>query len=312
MWLAFFLFFSCPVYAENFGNLSIFAASSAPDSSVSVKSKVQLLLVDPYGRQTGYDPAIKKRVVKIPKSGYSVEFLNDNDTGMPGPENIQLEVIGASAGKYSLLIYAIDDTEYSYDMRGFTFDGEEYFQQSVSGYASSGSIVSSSFSFDPIMGASVTVISKLVTFSLLREDVLIAYRLEHIGSKKFADSLAESISLMEKLSLLCDKHKVSKSKGCEPAAAALRLFVNRLELANRKCDAAGGCDEGPALAAFEKVHRGDSDYDDFFRAWDKDDWHKWKKTSKRFVTDEALSIIRGDAEALIKTLEPSLKGPGKR
>ncbi|HCC47154.1 MAG TPA: hypothetical protein DEQ38_03425 [Elusimicrobia bacterium] len=82
----------------------------------------------------------------------------------------------------------------------------------------------------------------------------------------------------------------------------LKLFLKRLELASRKCDKPANCDEEREWTAFRKVHGKDDDYRDFFRDWDRDDWHKHKRQSRRFVTDEALKIIKDDAGWLIKSL----------
>ena len=81
-------------------------------------------------------------------------------------------------------------------------------------------------------------------------------------------------------------------------------LTKRLEAANRKCDSKDfkACDEDNDWNDFDKGHRKDHDYDDFFREWDQDVWHKDKKTCKRFVSDEALKIISEDALWLTKSL----------
>ncbi len=82
------------------------------------------------------------------------------------------------------------------------------------------------------------------------------------------------------------------------------MVIKRLETANRKCDSKNPrpCDEGKDWDDFDKEHRKDHNYNDFFQDWDKDDWHKHKKQCKRFVSDEALKIIKEDAQWLIKSL----------
>ena len=118
------------------------------------------------------------------------------------------------------------------------------------------------------------------------------------------------INIAEKLANKCSKYKEHKRhKKCKPATAILKMFIKRLEIANRKCDSKRLwlCDEKPAWLAFRKKHGKDKDFKDFFKKWDKDDWHKGKKKCKRFVTDEALKIIKADAEILIKDLGGKIK-----
>ncbi|HBE88316.1 MAG TPA: hypothetical protein DDW67_04155 [Elusimicrobia bacterium] len=130
-----------------------------------------------------------------------------------------------------------------------------------------------------------------------------ARQLNQLGDEKFARSLTKNIDLAEKLAGVCDRRKGKKDKGCQPAVAVLKLFIKRLELANRKCDNSADCDEEREWAAFRKEHGKDAEFGGFWREWDRDDWHKHKKAVKRFVTDEALTIIREDAGWLIKSLE---------
>ncbi|MBI5743261.1 MAG: hypothetical protein HY952_01805 [Elusimicrobia bacterium] len=145
--------------------------------------------------------------------------------------------------------------------------------------------------------------AKTVVFNTLRNDVLVARQLNQLGDDKFVGSLTKNIELAEKLAGVCEKHKTSKTKGCKPAANVLKLFVKRLELASRKCDKPDACDEEREWSTFRKEHGREDDYKDFFRDWDRDDWHKHKKQCHRVITDEALKIIKDDAGWLIKFLD---------
>ncbi len=279
--------------------------------TASTSTYAQILVTDPLGRKSGF-VADGKIVLDIPGSNYVAESVDDYSGANKGNESVVFLVNDPIAGQYNFVVVGLANTKYSFQIHAEDSDGKEVISYADihSGIISSGMTQQYVLNYTPASGG-VSSVGKTINFAGLRNDVTIAEKLNELGAEKFVKSLVKNIDLSEKLYAVCDKRKTPKAKGCEPAVDVLRLFVKRLELANRKCDSAGGCDEGPELAAFEKAHRGDRDYDDFFRAWDKDDWHKSKKTSKRFVTDEALSIIRGDAEVLIKTLEPSPKGPGK-
>ncbi|MEW5905433.1 MAG: hypothetical protein AB1734_01490 [Elusimicrobiota bacterium] len=168
-------------------------------------------------------------------------------------------------------------------------------------YITSGTTQEYVINLDPAPGAPAPVITKAVTFDVLRGDVSTAHKLDQIGDDKFARNLISNIDLAEKLTGVCDKRKAKKAD-CEPAIAVLELFIRRLELANRKCGDPADCDEEREWDAFRKEHGKDDDFKEFFRGWDRDDWHKHKKSSKRSVTDEALKIISEDAGWLIKSL----------
>jgi len=166
--------------------------------------------------------------------------------------------------------------------------------------------------FDPIPGAPAPVIVKAVAFDTLRQDLNVAQKLSQIGDAKFVGSLTRMVNLAERLAdkrEKCDKHM----RGCAPAIAVLNLFSKRLEAANHKCDSKSfkACDDDSDWDDFGKEHRKDRDYGDFFREWDKDAWHKDKKTCKRFVSDEALKIISEDAQWLMKSLGGVDKDHGK-
>jgi len=168
-------------------------------------------------------------------------------------------------------------------------------------YITSGTTQQYSVLVDPTPGIPAPVITKTVTFDVLRNDVVVARQLNQLGDDKFVRSLTKNIDLAGKLAGVCDKRKAKKAN-CEPAANVLKLFVKRLELSNRKCDNPADCDEEREWAAFRKEHGKDADFKDFWREWDRDDWQKDKKKCKRFVSDEALKIITEDAQRLIKSL----------
>ena len=159
-------------------------------------------------------------------------------------------------------------------------------------YITSGTTQQYSILVDPTPGAPASVITKTVSFDVLRSDVFVAHQLKQLGDDKFADALVKNIGLAEKLSGKCAKRdEHADKKGREPAVNVLKLFVKRLELANKKCGEEA-CGEEETLSAFRKAHTQDHDYDATLPVVDK---------AKRFVTDEALKIITKDAQWLIKS-----------
>jgi len=296
---------SVPIsYAADRSSITI-AIHNSTDTAKDTPA--ELLLTDPQNRRTGFDATAPfdeaagvTGIYEIPESNYSIQGIADN-TGEGGDEPLYREmyihaplpgvylvqIIGKQTGGYSLFgdFHNSDLTRQDYDVSGFVVAGQT---------------ITTSVEFDPAPGAPAPVITKNVTFAGLHNDVTVARQLNQLGDDKFASNLDKNIDLAEKLSGVCNRRKARKDK-CEPAIAVLKLFIKRLELANR-CDNPADCDEEREWAAFRKEHGRDGDYKDFFRDWDRDDWHKHKKQCKRFVTDEALKIIKDDVQWLIKSL----------
>lgn len=81
-----------------------------------VAADVQLLLIAPGGKETGYDPKSKKILKEIPGSVYYQDALLAYDSGRVDPNTTQtLNVQQPVAGKYRLIV-----------SRGSAADGEEY------------------------------------------------------------------------------------------------------------------------------------------------------------------------------------------
>ncbi|MBU4445326.1 hypothetical protein KJ656_09620, partial [bacterium] len=278
-------------------------------------TKIQFIVTDSAGRKTGFKSFFTtergtlrvKSYREIPNSSYGVDYVASIDTSVVpnGPESAVLDFFPPILkDTYTIQFIGIDDCGYHFVIN-FKNTAGEYLTNLYgvyNNYIVKGSTQQYSIYLDPTPGTPAPVIIKTVTFDTLRQDLTVAQQLKQLGDDKFVDSLIRMINLAEKLSIKCDNPKGhDKSKGhkkdkvCKPAIAILNMFIKRLEIANRKCDKPQDCDEEPAWLAFRKEHGKDKDLKDFFKEWDKDKWHKWKNKCKRFVTDEALNIIRGDA-----------------
>jgi hypothetical protein len=310
MWILFILLFIQPAVASDLSGLYFHVNSYTRDGALSTDAFVSIVLRDPFGRETSYNPFTGESLANIPYSGSDIDSIDDYETGQLGPKSIELDVIpAANSGEYLLSVIGGITGRYSITLRAKNSVGDRIANVEWFGYSLVGSTDTFNFVFNPTPGAPAPFMLKAVTFDVLRNDVSVARQLNQLGDDKFVRSLAKNIDLTEKLSGKCDKHR--KDKKCAPSIAVLKLFIKRLELANRKCDNPADCDEEREWAAFRNVHGGDNDYKDFFRDWDKDGWHKDKKTAKRFVTDEALKIISDDVQWLIKSLGGEVSG-GKR
>jgi len=279
----------------------------------------EILVTDSQGRRTGYSPIAPfdnserlNMFEEIPGAIYSQEGVgasSDEDPYAVDDSNLsnsrEVRLQEAVQDKYTVQIIGRKTGRYSLDGVFEKSDGSSQSLENSPGFIIQGETTTISIDYNPTPGTPAPVIIKTITFNTLRNDVSVARQLNQLGDDKFVQSLVKNINLAEKLSGVCNKRKAKKDK-CEPAIAVLKLFIKRLELANR-CDKPADCDEEREWAAFRKEHGRDSDYKDFFRDWDRDDWHKHKKQCKRFVTDEALKIISEDAGWLIKSLGGSVE-----
>jgi hypothetical protein len=303
-----------------------FSEDSAGSFSLSIHNKTmgyfdtpaEMLITDPQGRRLGYDSSAPfnsseqmNMFMEIPGARYTQggigassdeDPLGVDDSGLSNYREFYVQQ--AIRGKYLLQVIGIRNGAYLLEGTFDKSDGTWQFLKESPSFITQGETTTLNIDYDPTPGTPAPVIIKTITFHAVRGDVSVALQLNQLGDEKFARSLIKTIDLAEKLSITCAKRKHNKDKVCEPSVAVLKLFVKRLEKANQKCDSRKpkACDEDEDWDAFDREHRKDHDYDDFFRDWDRDDWHKWQKNCKRFVTDEALNIIKEDTQWLIKSL----------
>jgi hypothetical protein len=330
------------VYSADQSGLSIVAGTS------DNPSKIQLRIIDSEERITGFQDfgydedgyKMINSIREIPETGYTTESQNivDPETneivgGMAESINFGMDRIFKDT--YTIQVIGLSNTTYFLQLSGDNFNGEKMLSFSENTYyslISSGSVHEFYVFLDPTPGAPAPTITKSVTFQTLRDDLKVAQKLNQVGDDKFVKSLLSMINISEKLSNRCDKqsgkHKVEgiinatqnkndnkkelKQDICyKPAIAILRMFVKRLEIANKLCDLPkdckskckkpADCDEENEWAIFSKKHIKDKDYKEFFEEWEKYECHKDKKMCKRFVTDNSLGIISDDVNWLIKS-----------
>ncbi|MEW5950746.1 MAG: hypothetical protein AB1637_02520 [Elusimicrobiota bacterium] len=243
---------------------------------------------------------------EIPNSYQGYEGSPDDDlSNKPATTGrIMIGLTHVSQESYYLLIFGSSNTTYGLNIRSKDFNGKRNGILSINGFITNGTTNQFNLSFDPTPGAPAPVIKKEVTFQLLRDDINAAYKLNQIGEEKFANSLIKMINMAEKIYDKCektDKKDGEKNKKCyRPAMSVLSMFVKRLEIANKKCDKSAACDEEKEWNNFHNKYVKDKDLKEFFSEWEKDEWHKYKKSCKRYVSDEALDIISSDVNWYVK------------
>lgn len=104
-----------------------------------VAANVQMVLIAPDGKETGYDPKLKKQVRTIPDSTYYEDALLAFDSGRVDPNTTQtLSVQHPKAGKYRLVVSsgtARDGQEYEVRIAFAQRDGSETHNLRLAGAA---------------------------------------------------------------------------------------------------------------------------------------------------------------------------------
>ncbi len=280
----------------------------------SSKIEISFLVINPLNQKCGYIPKIGE-VREISECSYGWTRLGDFEIGSDENDWTTLEFADNSEiilGTYTLIFYGLKDTRYwaSLNLGNILNIGFE-------DYISNGVVKNFVVFLDPTPGAPTPVLTKLVTFQILRDDFNVAYKLNQIGDEKFVNNLIRMVDIVEKLSQKCEKIKdkikdnKEKTKCYKPVIAILRMMMKRLEAINKLCDSKTECkpkckqkqecDEDEVFKEFDNKYRKDTDFKDFFSEWDKEEYHKHKKTCKRYITDEALEIIATDINWLIKS-----------
>ncbi len=96
-------------------------------------SPAELLITDPLGSRTGYDPSTRTIVRDLPEGveGYGRESLANDVTGEAGPESVQLSLASPEGGLYRLTVtgvrqgdfwleFRLDDTSGEFAYKKFT------------------------------------------------------------------------------------------------------------------------------------------------------------------------------------------------
>ena len=102
-----------------------------------IHSPVEMQIIDPQGRKTGYDPATGTKIVENPMSDYHtdqpISSLNANDP--PGEPYKELVIINPPEGNYIVQLFGSGDGPYTIDMGGTTSDGTVNLSTSLTGTA---------------------------------------------------------------------------------------------------------------------------------------------------------------------------------
>ena len=261
-----------------------------PDADVSAlviaaEGNAELLVTDPFGKRTGFDPASRSDVREIGASNYFREGLRDEqDRAAPDAFNHSFESFQPAVGIYSVLVTGLGLGVYNLSIYVRSRDGSSPPSIEIQGVAGLGSSDSYRINFSPVPNESTSGM-KHVSFDVLRSELLLEQKLSQIGDNQFVRRLDK---------VLVEGRKALDEGDTKQAVDELRKFLNHLErvakikeTGNESSERKEGEDEG--------------------RQQQEDEHDQ----TKRFVTVQALNLLRLDAQTLIADIGP-VKRMGRR
>jgi|CXWL01.1.fsa_nt_gi hypothetical protein len=233
-------------------------------------AQATLVITDPQGRRAGKNVITNAQFHEIPGESFGFESIGNDETGaLASNETMALEVHGPVPGRYSLTVYSSTAALVFLDVSADDLNGGSvsFNNKPIHEeglFVSVGQTQSFALDYTPAAGAG-GVICKEVTFAQLRLSLQTVFHLGEIGDAKFVAKLDKILAEGEK--------SLSKKNGKDEAVEKLRAVITELE----RSGTAGK---------------------------DKHSKSKQQKEDKRFVTEQALASLRGDALALIAQFEP--------
>ncbi len=96
--------------------ISVHIAGINPDNKGLTDAPCELILTDPKGRKTGFDPVRKKVYHEIPRADYGGESIADAEGA---PASLNLQISAPLEGEYQLEIIGITSGLYKIEMQSY-------------------------------------------------------------------------------------------------------------------------------------------------------------------------------------------------
>jgi hypothetical protein len=110
----------------------------------------EVLLIDPQGRRTGFDPSTGKDCEEIPNSAYFRDRLDDDLTGeIDSNVSHSVQCYQPVAGAYQVILTGVQSGPFALDVLGFNRDGSSQRPLLIQGTATVGGTNSFSVAYDP-------------------------------------------------------------------------------------------------------------------------------------------------------------------
>jgi hypothetical protein len=203
----------------------IYRSDTTPEKTLTVRahSPVQLLITDPAGNQTGYNPATQTIIRNIALSSYGIEpGIAPTDGSSPAVgETKYFQQITPQEGNYKLDVIGIGNGNYTLDISTTDEKGNTA-TKVLKGIAQKA--ITESYDITVTNDASLAPFTRReVTFDILQSDIKRMYTLGKINNKAIYATLQAAVQVAEKTS------QVNKQPlGNKLAIVALKAF--QLEL----------------------------------------------------------------------------------
>lgn len=142
-------------YSNQYTSIRLFTAqpSERRTLTISAHSPVELLVTDPLGRKTGYDPTTGTSWNDIPNTSYTIDAIApDGGMGSEAPEEVKtLFVYGSIDGQYTVDVFGTDQGSYVINAFASNLQGE-ITSQASQGEATNGSLDTIYLNYDSDIG----------------------------------------------------------------------------------------------------------------------------------------------------------------
>ena len=126
-------------------------------SGHGIHPPADLLIEDPEGLKTGYDPITGVYYNELPRSSYESTGLIDLDTEERGPITKELEIMQPSAGDYNLYVIGTDAGTYSLDIMAYDPEANPSLKRFRDISITQGEIHTYSFYYPKTVGADISI-----------------------------------------------------------------------------------------------------------------------------------------------------------
>lgn len=214
-----------------------YPAPCAPTIFSWLSSPAELLITDPNGNKTGFNPVSGLIIKDIPESGYFTDTIDNDETGEIDPHPTkQLGIPNPIRGKYTLEVIGIATGTYTLGA-GWIDQSGVVVETIFKGVTTTGSINSFELNHSSSPGQAL-IIERVATFDSMREEIKLSLLYGLITNQGIANSLLQKMNTAEG----------ARNKGnLKSAGNILDALVNEIEAqANKHInkDASGSISQG--------------------------------------------------------------------
>lgn len=128
--------------------------------SVFVNDPADVLLIDPSGNRTGFEPETARRLEEIPRSVHFIDTTRDDETGEDDDgATHSVNLSEPAAGDYRVIVTGLDEEEFTLVMRAYSEDGAAQTPVIIHGRAEPGQTISFRLRYSTSPGSSPEVIA---------------------------------------------------------------------------------------------------------------------------------------------------------